>query len=66
VSARLDVRWAQTADRRTWCASTGNTVMTVTRLATGRWRAAVEDARSPEFATRLLAQRWAENQAGAQ
>jgi hypothetical protein len=58
-------QWAQTADRRTWCASTGSTTMTVTKLTTGGWQAAVDAARSPELATRLTAQRWAENQAGA-
>jgi hypothetical protein len=57
--------WARTGDRRTWCASTSGTAMYVTRTSTGRWRAAVEDARSPELATRVLAQRWAEKQAGA-
>jgi hypothetical protein len=60
-----ELQWARTGDRRTWSASTGNTAMTVTRLSTGRWRAAVEDARSPELATRLITQRWAEVQAGA-
>jgi hypothetical protein len=60
----MAAQWAQTADRRTWCASTGSTVMTVTKTATGRWRAAVSDARSPDLATRLAAQEWAERQAG--
>ena len=58
-------QWSQTGDRRTWCASIGNTAMTVTHLSTGGWQAAVEAARSPELRTRLVAQRWAERKAGA-
>jgi hypothetical protein len=39
--------------------------MAVTRVNTGLWVAMVDSARSPELATRLTAERWAENQAGA-
>jgi hypothetical protein len=56
--------WAQTGDKRTWSATTGSTAMLVTRLSNGKYRASVNDARSPELATRVLAQQWAENQAG--
>lgn len=58
--------WARTGDRRTWCASTGQTAMFVTHLVTGGWRASVEDASSPELPTRLAAQHWAENHAAGE
>ncbi|HEX3960811.1 MAG TPA: hypothetical protein VHZ03_30020 [Trebonia sp.] len=61
----MSARWERTPDRTTWCASTGSTVMAVTRVNTGLWVAMVDSARSPELATRLTAERWAENQAGA-
>jgi hypothetical protein len=61
----VSARWKQTPDRRTWCASDGSTVMTVTRVSTGLWAAIVGGEKSPELATRLAAQRWAEKQAGA-
>lgn len=57
-------QWARTTDRSIWCASVGDTVMTASRLVTGGWRAAVRDARSPVLGTRLLAQQWAERNAG--
>jgi hypothetical protein len=59
-------RWERTPDRNTWCASTPGRILTVTKLANGKWQAVVNDARSPELNTRVLAERWAENRAGAQ
>jgi hypothetical protein len=56
------IRWDRTPDRTTWQASTPG--MVVTKLSSGMWVGVVGDARSPEFSTRLLAQRWAERRAG--
>jgi hypothetical protein len=58
--------WQQTSDRRTWQAAHGGVVLTVTKASNGTFRADVEGmaARSPEFAKRTSAQRWAEQHAG--
>jgi hypothetical protein len=64
VSAPVD--WQQTGDRRTWCAARGSLVLTVTKTVSNTYRADVDGLaeRSPEFAKRTSAQRWAENRAG--
>jgi hypothetical protein len=64
--AEDSIVWRQTADRRTWRAARGPVVLTVTKSANGAYRADVEGVagRSPEFRTRLAAQRWAENKVG--
>ncbi|MGH3265391.1 MAG: hypothetical protein ACRDNS_25745 [Trebonia sp.] len=57
--------WEQTGDRRTWRAARGQVVLTVTKVSNGMFRADVEGLaeRSPEFAKRTSAQRWAEQRA---
>ena len=62
------VSWQQTPDRRVWRAAAGALVLTVTKLSNGMFRADVDGSevadRSPEFAKRTNAQRWASNRAG--
>lgn len=60
------ISWQQTSDRRTWRAASGTVVLTVTKTASNTYRADVEGLveRSPEFAKRTNAQRWAEQHAG--
>jgi len=62
------VTWQRTPDRRTWRAANGDTVLTVSKLSSGMFRADVEGpggtARSPEFRTQLAAQGWAGTRAG--
>jgi hypothetical protein len=62
------IAWQRTADKRTWCAAVGGLVLTVTHRSSGQWTATVAgpdtDDRSPEFGTRLAAQRWATGRAG--
>jgi len=60
----VSARWERTPDRATWRAASGGRLLTVSKLSNGKWRGTVEDARSPELATRLVAQRWAEHRAG--
>jgi len=64
------VTWERTADRAAWRASLNGLLLTVTRLTGGDgWRAVVEGQgvteRSAPLPTRVRAQRWAENRAGA-
>jgi hypothetical protein len=60
--------WQQTGDRRTWRGQRGRVVLTVTKTSSGAFRADAEgpgvSEQSPEFRTRLAAQRWCENKAG--
>ena len=59
--------WQRTGDPATWRAARGPVLLTVTKLASGMFRADVEGlpARSPEFRTRLAAQQWAEDRSGS-
>ncbi len=60
-----DEPWTRTPDRAVWRAYKGGLVLTVTRLAANGWQAVAEGKgvteRSPALATRLAAQRWADN-----
>ena len=63
------VTWERTPDKRTWRASAGRLVLTVSRLSNGQWGATVDGHGVTErplcpVGTRLAAQRWAENRAG--
>jgi hypothetical protein len=60
------VSWERTPDRRTWRAARGPVLLTVTKISNGAFVAHVEGLaeRSPEFAKRTIAQRWAEEHAG--
>lgn len=65
--------WGRTAERSTWAAEARGAVLAVTRSLAGGWLATVtwnpRSARpgtvSHRLPTRLAAQRWAEQQAGA-
>jgi hypothetical protein len=61
--------WVQTGDRRTWSAAAGILVLTVSKTSDGKFAALVDGPgaadRAPGFRTRVLAQRWAEQRAGA-
>jgi hypothetical protein len=62
------ITWSRTPDKSTWCAAAGGLVLTVSKLTSGQWGATVDAPgvtdRSPQFGTRLAAQRWAQNRAG--
>jgi hypothetical protein len=63
------ISWQQTHDRATWRAARGLVVLTVSKLTSGQWSAAVEGPGVTErpltpLRTRLIAQRWCENRAG--
>jgi hypothetical protein len=63
-----DGPWARTLARNVWRAYKGGLVLTVTRVADGTgWAATVESPniteRSGVLATRIAAQRWADNRA---
>ena len=68
MSAGVRTTWQRTADTRTWRASTGHLVLTVTKLSSGHWAATIEGQgisdRSGELGTRVAAQTWAERTAG--
>lgn len=61
-------QWQRTADARTWRASAGRLLLTVTRLSSGHWAATVEgrgiSERSGDLGTRVAAQSWATCRAG--
>ena len=63
----MGIRWTQTADKTTWCAAAGDLALTTSHLSSGQWMATVigpyTDDRSPELATRVAAQNWAERMA---
>jgi hypothetical protein len=64
-----DQPWARTSDKRVWRAYKDGLVLTVSHVLDGGWVATVESGDVTErsatpFATRLAAQRWAEDRAG--